>query len=886
MSKRPGMFKTLLLVGALSSLFVAGAFWLAPGRNEQAAIEHREVLDHARQLMARGQATEAQRLLEPLMARGRPDLDVTRLLLASYLVTGEVDAHAHLVTGNNDVLNGLHAEDLHDIGQLYLQHDRRGDAIMVLEALAARNAANAEELAVLGHSRIDAGDWAGALAIARQLALKLRPNSQPAMASFVVNMLAHSGTHAEVDTFLAAWLGAKPDLASLLAVSASLVENGREDFVISALADRQEESRDARQMYVYALARGAKGGSDDLIELTDRLLVRLAAAEEGSVSFELALHDVLAFGNLETVADEMTVSGAWRSPAIRPSFLFALEKAGLIARLRNILVIEAQRPGIAADQQRSLARELSEMGFVTDAVSILKRAAASEGPKGAALGDLMYVWQTNALPVEVAWIGDQAKRSGAGDAEGWIKMIASASPKMALTQIERIEAGAQASARLTLIKARYLGWQGDSTALRDVLAVAASVPRAPAEYAELGSIACQIGDTEAAVRFTSLLGDERAGREVRMCASRLVVAAGREALARGDQAGASADFARARRLNNGWLSQSRDLQMAEALRSGTPIGKQRSLARGLADLGFTSDAVIILKRAAVSEGPEGAALSDLMYVWRSSGLPIDAGWIGDQARRSAELEMEAWIKTIASVDPRSALDQMERIEIGSPASARLMLLKARYLGWQGDSPALRTVISAAASVPRSQGDYAELGNIACQIGDAEAAVRLVPLVGGDRAGREIRRCAARLEVATGREALGRGEKARASAAFVKAKALDEEGLTSQDYLDFALATENRADAVQLFEAALERLPPSEPASIPVEMARATILSELKRYSEAKATLEKVLALAPSQSRARLQLAQIYLLENNYEEVLRLSQSVPGRDGRGADKVAL
>ena len=215
-----------------------------------------------------------------------------------------------------------------------------------------------------------------------------------------------------------------------------------------------------------------------------------------------------------------------------------------------------------------------------------------------------------------------------------------------------------------------------------------------------------------------------------------------------------------------------------------------------------------------------------------------------------------------------------------------MLLKARYLGWQGDSPALRTVISAAASVPRSQGDYAELGNIACQIGDAEAAVRLVPLVGGDRAGREIRRCAARLEVATGREALGRGEKARASAAFVKAKALDEEGLTSQDYLDFALATENRADAVQLFEAALERLPPSEPASIPVEMARATILSELKRYSEAKATLEKVLALAPSQSRARLQLAQIYLLENNYEEVLRLSQSVPGRDGRGADKVAL
>ena len=121
---------------------------------------------------------------------------------------------------------------------------------------------------------------------------------------------------------------------------------------------------------------------------------------------------------------------------------------------------------------------------------------------------------------------------------------------------------------------------------------------------------------------------------------------------------------------------------------------------------------------------------------------------------------------------------------------------------------------------------------------------------------------------------------------MKAKALDEEGLTSQDYLDFALATENRADAVQLFEAALERLPPSEPASIPVEMARATILSELKRYSEAKATLEKVLALAPSQSRARLQLAQIYLLENNYEEVLRLSQSFPGRDGRGADKVAL
>lgn len=313
-------------------------------------------------------------------------------------------------------------------------------------------------------------------------------------------------------------------------------------------------------------------------------------------------------------------------------------------------------------------------------------------------------------------------------------------------------------------------------------------------------------------------------------------------------------------------TQLRDMLLAEA-GSGAPI----PAARQLAEIGFPGDAAHVLQTVAAKEGPASAAMSSLLYIWRTHRIQPDLEWLGENASRADADLASMWVDRIAQAkSPEVALGVLTRLEQSARPEVRttFAVMQARYLGWEGDSPALRIALSDATQGGLSKDQATELFHIACSVHDAPSARRAAHFIEPSRSP-EADRCLSRLALDAAREALAEGAAGPAARYYGEAAALDD--LSAQDNFDYAQALEvigNTAAALRRYEAALATLssPTDEPRSL---ILRAAVLQKLGRRDEARKILETAHDADPDDRGIQLMLADLYIDLANYQEATGL-----------------
>ncbi len=316
--------------------------------------------------------------------------------------------------------------------------------------------------------------------------------------------------------------------------------------------------------------------------------------------------------------------------------------------------------------------------------------------------------------------------------------------------------------------------------------------------------------------------------------------------------------------------QLRDLLHAEALDAAPPI--QTRAARQLAEIGFPQAASAVLASAAAREGPNSAAMRDLVYIWRTHNLAPDLDWLTQRAAAANAELAPHWVERISeAVSPAAALEALARLEASARPEAKinLAMIRARYLGWGGDSPALRAALASVSQLELSRDQAVEIFHLACAVRDRPSVRRVSQALARPPA--DAHHCLSQIALDAAREAQSRGDGAAALTYYSDAAALH--GLSAQDNFDYGFALENSGNSVaarRRYEMALQTLPPA-PHDTPRGLAlRGAIFARLGRAAEARELIETVYAADPSDRSVRLMLADLYVNQGAYRQALALT----------------
>jgi tetratricopeptide (TPR) repeat protein len=328
------------------------------------------------------------------------------------------------------------------------------------------------------------------------------------------------------------WLTSATPLRARLEIAPALVDAGLPEIAVDALRDHHQASPEAREIYVRALRSAASSSPQIRIELTRDILRALPNMQQGAY-YDVALHDLFAFGDIDLVIAELGASGAWREEPMRSAFIYSLRQHGRSAALVQLLSAEARSASTPLQEARTSARQVAELGAVTQAEGALKVIAAREGPSGQALQDLMYLWTSHKQQADTTWFAERARVSRGASAQQWVTAVArGAGGPAAVDTIERIgrHPDAGTAGALTVLQARYLGWQGDSPRLRRALGEAAQLQLTSADASEMARLACAVGDSDLTTQLSQRIGDAANRGELKECADRFALDAARRAI--------------------------------------------------------------------------------------------------------------------------------------------------------------------------------------------------------------------------------------------------------------------------------------------------------------------------------------------------------------------
>lgn len=570
-------------------LAVVLGFFLAPGVSEQAAMKRRAALALAETTYAQQGPREASDVLGPSPST---DPAIMRAQLRYAAEARLVDRHIAIVSGPGRSL--LSAEELRAAYRFYTARVLPQHSTSVLQTLASRDLASADELLLLGRAYSLANDSDAAVSVARRLAARLKPGGKPSAGLYVINTLSQGAAPGEAETFAKTWLGDAAPLAIVLATAPALIESGQAALAVEVLRRRRSDSADAGAAFDYTLRIAAQTDPGLRTELTGELLEELPTLSGEART--IAVHDLFAYGDIDQVMSSLRQSGDWRSEPLRAGFVAAMVANRRQTQLRDMLLAEA-----AGGAPIQAARQLAEIGFPGDAARVLQTVAAQEGPASVAMNSLLYIWRTHRLQPDLDWLAENAARADAGLASLWVDRIAQAkSPEAALGVLTRLEQSARPEVRTTfaVMQARYLGWEGDSPALRVALSNATQGGLSNDQAAELFHIACSVQDAPSARRAAQFIELSRSA-EADTCLSRLALDAAREALAEGAAGPATRYYREAAALHD--LSAQDNFDYAQALEVvGNTAASRHRYETSLATLSSsTSEPRSLTLRAAV-----------------------------------------------------------------------------------------------------------------------------------------------------------------------------------------------------------------------------------------------------------------------------------------------
>lgn len=525
-----------MVIGAIVALaLVVGgaAIVMAPGQAERNSMLRRDLFAQAVALREQGDLDGARRLLDRAVRSAVADPTAVRALLSIYVDQRAYEPHLSLI--RKYAKKGLGVADLRIAAVFYDRGGKSAAREEMLKAIVDSGAATLPELNELMNMRGQQGRTRDAIALADTVAKRLRPAEEPPIGVALVNVYAKAGRSDDAQAFVNRWLGPGATPAQVAAIAPALVDAGAAWVVVDPLRARRQAEPGSESLYLTVLSEAARSDATLRAELTRESLASMAVLEPGP-ALDTELHRLFAYGDLNLAVSELGKTGLWRSPKVRPQVVFALSTKGHGAQLRNLLVADAARPGASFAQKHSAALDLVNIGFSPEAEKILRQLAVAEGPGGKAIDEYLYFNAKRTGRVDTVWATEQAKVAGAGAGDWVLAIERNASPDAALAAINRLETSPDS--RLAVLKARYLGWKGDSPALHQALGEVATLKLAGAEALEMAKLSCAVSDRSAlklAARFEM--------EEMRRCVDRFTLDDAREARARGDLDEALAKYA-------------------------------------------------------------------------------------------------------------------------------------------------------------------------------------------------------------------------------------------------------------------------------------------------------------------------------------------------------
>ena len=533
--KKVAISRSVLIAGVIGAALAAGGFLIAPNHNEQRAMQQRNLYERAQLLYMSGDHESGIDILKRAVASGDVNAGMIRTLLGYYAAAGRAQEHFALL--RSDASDMLNPQDLRSAISLYDQKGMNDAAIAMRRMLVRRGAASPAERATLAMNEAAAGRLQVAVNMANQIGRGLAVGADANTGATVVRVLTMANRRDLADAFLARWLTRSTSAATAMQVAPVLIDQGYPEYAVETLRRYQRHSPEAREIYVRAL-RDASARSPQLrVELTRSILDELPRTAPGTSDYNVVLHDLFAFGDMDLVISEMGQSGQWRDATIRPAFVYSLRSQGRTNQLASLLSQEAVAPQTGLEEARLAARDLAELGATDQAEAALMTIAAREGPQGQALNDLLYVWSQNRRAPDTGWFAARARQTQGAVMEQWISAVArGVSGRAAVATIDAVGQHPDAGARmrLAILKARYLGWDGDSPALRRALSATADMQLNANDAGEMARLACLIGDADIAARLSPrAIGSSFAG-ELEECANRFALLAARRALQTGN----------------------------------------------------------------------------------------------------------------------------------------------------------------------------------------------------------------------------------------------------------------------------------------------------------------------------------------------------------------
>jgi hypothetical protein len=522
-----------LLVILLGSLLAAGGLMMAPQQNERRAMEQRELYERAQTLYMAGDHVAGIDVLRRAVAKGAVNANIVRTLLSYYSVAHRASEHFALL--QSEAADLLDARDLRSAISLYETSNMGDAANSVRRMLAKRGQANPGEQAALAQQELGAGHASEAIGLAERAGRAMSDGATPAIGASVVRTLTSAKRPDLARAFLSRWLTADAPVHNIVAITPALIETGYPEYAVAALRAQQRRLPEAHDLYLQAL-RGASAQSQQLrSEFTNALLTDIPQLSKGE-RLDVALHDLFAYGDLDQAIAGLSANGTWRGEAIRPAFVYGLREHGRTAALASLLYAEAVSPATSAEAARGAARELAEMGAVPQAANALMTIASREGPAAPAVGDLFYVWASHHLTPDTAWFANRVRMSDAAGAEAWVAVVGrnvSGAAAAAVVDASGVHDDARARSRLAVLKARYLGWNGDTPALRQAIAFSKDQPLSVDEAGEMARLSCLIGDADDATALMPRAAGSSYTAELDACTDRFALLAARRAVTEG-----------------------------------------------------------------------------------------------------------------------------------------------------------------------------------------------------------------------------------------------------------------------------------------------------------------------------------------------------------------
>jgi cellulose synthase operon protein C len=448
-------------------------------------LPHDMALDTAALYLHLGRAAEGARVFDALRRRDDAD-EFAGAWAVTASAAGQPDEVAAWLAGlpsaspSTPVLEAIH-DKADEAGRHKL-------ALLAIERLVAREP-TMEHRQALAQELFDDRQFAAALDAFREL--RHAPDGEARYGeALIAAATAGAPVLAEMRNYWKARLERRDVVpADRDAAIEALLRAHQYDDVMPALAALAEKDPQAWLATYVETARSARRQP----EMLD-FLVRVGTRADQPVAVkELFAYAIIDAGGRRAALPVLRQLAESRGGQWADEFENALGDLGRNDELRATLLTRAERLATPAQTRREIAYRLLETGSKTDAERLFRGLAATEGPDGPDLRQLLYLWGPRPRTGDLAWLAERCRAANAGEQGAWMRiLIERGAANLAVAAFEAAPPATAPNARAAYVDA--LSALGDKPKTIAALRAELAAKPAPDRLQRIGDDARDLGD--------------------------------------------------------------------------------------------------------------------------------------------------------------------------------------------------------------------------------------------------------------------------------------------------------------------------------------------------------------------------------------------------------